>query len=292
LNVYSTVAERQYGVITRAQLRAVDLTDRQIDLRLASGALEIMHPGVYRVAGSYPSARQRAMAACLWCGDDAMLSHFTGAHLFHMPTPGCDITDVTVPPTVRRRHEQIRLHRSATIERHDRFQVDGLPCTSPTRTMVDLAAHLDGEQLEHCFEWSRRHGLTTKTRLERAIDTACGPGRPGTVALRELLRVVEDRPKESRLEVRTAALLRKHSLHPDATQHRVDCYRIDFVWLLTQFALECDGFEWHGNRLAWKRDRKRIARLEGLGWRFVHVTWDDVHDRPAETIARIRNYLA
>ena len=50
---------------------------------------------------------------------------------------------------------------------------------------------------------------------------------------------------------------------------------------------ECDGFESHGNRLAWKRDRRRLAWLEAAGWRIVAVTWDDVTLRPAETIDRL-----
>src|SRR5262249_2246009 len=90
---------------------------------------------------------------------------------------------------------------------------------------------------------------------------------------------------------RTARLLRAHGLRPDATQHRVDRYRLDFVWLAIRMALECDGFEWHDSRLAWKRDRRRIARLEDLGWWIVHITWDDVTPRPDETISRIRRAI-
>ena len=55
--------------------------------------------------------------------------------------------------------------------------------------------------------------------------------------------------------------------------------------------MECDSFEWHGYRLAWKRDRRRVASLEAQGWRIVPVTWDDVADRRAETVARIRTAL-
>jgi very-short-patch-repair endonuclease len=103
------------------------------------------------------------------------------------------------------------------------------------------------------------------------------------------LTVVDGRPKESRLEVRVARLLRKHKIKPEATQYRVGPYRIDFALsIVRKLGLECDGFEWHGNRLAWKRDRRRIAALEAEGWRLVHVTWDDVDDRPVETIERVR----
>ena len=57
-------------------------------------------------------------------------------------------------------------------------------------------------------------------------------------------------------------------------------------------ALECDGFEWHGDRLAWKRDRRRVAFLEARGWRLIHVTWEDVTHHPVETIQRLGVSLA
>ena len=84
MNGWTTVAERQYGVITRAQLRMC-LPDHRIHTLLARGDIERAYTGVFRVAGSYPSARQRAMAAVLWCGDDALLSHSTAAELMRLP---------------------------------------------------------------------------------------------------------------------------------------------------------------------------------------------------------------
>ncbi len=92
---------------------------------------------------------------------------------------------------------------------------------------------------------------------------------------------------EYRLEVKTARLLRTSTLPAPTRQHRVGNYRLDFVWLKWLVAVECDGFETHGYRLAWKRDRRRIAALEQLGWNIVIVTWDDVTQRPAETLDRI-----
>jgi very-short-patch-repair endonuclease len=248
-----------------------------------------MFSGVFRVAGSYPSARQRAMAACLWCGPSALLSHSTGASLLRL-SASSDLLHVSTDEIVRRRHAEVVVHRSTFVSR-DRIVVDGLPCTSGTRTIIDLAASLDGEVLEDTFEKARRLGLTTKTVLERPVNELCGKGRAGSTELHALLRVVASRPKESRLEVKTARLLRAKNIEPDAVQHPVERFRLDFAWPRLMFALECDGFEWHGNRLAWKRDRRRIARLEALGWRLVHVTWDDVAVRPLETIDRVRSAI-
>ena len=287
MNGWRAVAERQYGVVTRHQLRS-ELTDRQIHTLANRRDLERVYPAVFRVAGSYPSARQRAMAALLWCGNDALLSHGTAAELFRLPVARVDTIHVTATRNVRRKAPRIVLHRS---ERLDRFMVDGLACTAPARTIIDLAPALDGEQLEDVFERARRMGLVTVSVFGRRCEELCGPGRPGSSKLRDLLRVVERRPKESRLEVRTARLLRANRIRPEVTQHRVPPYRLDFAWPSIRVAVECDGFEWHGNRLAWKRDRRRNSTLEARGWRMVHLTWDDVTGRPVETVERVRAAL-
>jgi very-short-patch-repair endonuclease len=51
--------------------------------------------------------------------------------------------------------------------------------------------------------------------------------------------------------------------------------------------VECEGFEYHGSRLAWKRDKARTAWLEAQGWRLIFVTWDDVTRFPDRTVQRI-----
>jgi len=288
MNDFFALAARQYGTITRTQLLESGLTERQVEHRLSTATLERVHPGVYRIPGSFPSRRQRAMAAVLWCGPDALLSHATGGALLRLPVNDSVAFHVSVPRTVRRHAPGLVLHRTTVLPRSDRYVVDGLPCTSATRTIIDLATQLEAEELEHVFDSARRMGLTTKSALERRIGDARMPR-----SLRELLAVVDARPKESRLEVRTARLLREHGLNPEATQYVVPPYRIDFVLSVAlQLGLECDGFEWHGNRLAWKRDRRRIAALEAAGWRLLHVTWDDVTLRANETISRIRQSVA
>jgi predicted transcriptional regulator of viral defense system len=261
MNEWSAIAERQYGTVSRSQLRRT-LSDKQIHVLLKRGSLERMYAGVFRVAGSYPSARQRAMAAVLHCGDEALLSHTSAAELLRYPAPHDERFHLAVPPHVKRASNAVVLHRTTSIDQRDRYVVDGLPCTSPTRTIIDLAGQLEGEALEHAFEAARRMGLTTKLAIERRIGADRAPA-----ALRDLLKLVDLRPTESRLEVRTARLLRKHRITPEATQHRVGSYRIDFVLSFAcKLGLECDGFEWHGNHLAWKRDRRRVAALEAAGW--------------------------
>ncbi len=179
---------------------------------------------------------------------------------------------------------------SKELPRIDRVYVDQIPCTNATRNIIDLAADLDGERLETAFESARRMGLTTAPALARRFEALGGRGRPGSTRIKQL-DVAGERPLESRLEVKLARLLRQAG-HIPAVQYKVGAYRLDFAWPLLLLAVECDGFEHHGYRLAWKRDRRRIAGLEAMHWRIIHVTWDDVTQRPAETLARVATALA
>ena len=95
-----------------------------------------------------------------------------------------------------------------------------------------------------------------------------------------------------RLEVKVARLLRTSKLPVPARQFPLGRYRIDFAFEPLRVGVECEGFEYHGNRLQWKRDKRRTSWIEAQGWRLVFVSWDDVTLRPAETLDRIRYALS
>jgi very-short-patch-repair endonuclease len=153
--------------------------------------------------------------------------------------------------------------------------------------LIDLAPQLDDEALEAAFESGRRMGLTTVTLLARRANELCGKGRPGSGRVRRLLSVAEARATESRLEVKFARLVRASALPKPVRQYAVGAYRLDFAWPWLWVAAECDGFERHGTRLAWKRDRARIAAIEHAGWRIVHFTWDDITSAPTRSVERV-----
>lgn len=167
--------------------------------------------------------------------------------------------------------------------------VDGIRCTSATRTIIDCAALLDDEVFEAAFEQARRMGLTSATALARRAEELCGRGRPGSTRIGRLVAVqtAGEKALESRLEVKLARLLRKSRLSSPERQYGVGRFRVDFAWPELRIACECDGFEHHGARLAWKRDRGRLAEIEAGGWRVVHVTWDDVTREPVRTLDRL-----
>ncbi len=290
------LASMQYGVVSRTQALDAGLSTRQIDLRVESGRLAVVHPGVYRTAGAPQTGRQRAMAACLWLGPETLTSFVTGAALLRLD--GCRTPDlhVSVPRDVRRRVAEptITIHRVRLLPRIDRVVVDGIPCTSATRTIIDCAALLDDEALEVAFESARRMGLTSVRALALRAADLCKPGRSGSRAIRELLARQQpgDQALQYRLEVKLARLLRNSGLPSLERQVKIGPYRIDFASRVERVGVECEGFEYHGSRLAWKRDKARTAWLEAQGWRLIFVTWDDVTRRPEQTLERIAIALA
>ena len=59
-----------------------------------------------------------------------------------------------------------------------------------------------------------------------------------------------------------------------------------------QLAIECDSWEFHGDRDAFEADRVRGARLVALGWRVMQITWRQLEQQREHVLNRIREALA
>jgi hypothetical protein len=79
-----TVAMRQHGNITRAQLKSAGITDKGISIRLANGRLHRIHAGIYAVGRPAVTPLERASAAVLAAGEHAALSHGSAMALWRL----------------------------------------------------------------------------------------------------------------------------------------------------------------------------------------------------------------
>jgi very-short-patch-repair endonuclease len=285
----AAIARQQYGVFSRAQAHEAGLSEESMTRRVISGRWEEMFRAVYRLPGTPITGRQRAMAAVLWGGDASAISHTTAGRLLRLDAVRFDGLHLTVPSTLGLQRSNVTVHRHPTLPKPDLVVVDGIRCTSATRTIIDCGALLADEVLESAFEQARRMGLTSVQALARRAGEICGRGRPGSTRVRRLLAAQQPRSRamESRLEVKLARLLRNSSIRAPERQYPVGRFRLDFAWPSMRIGCECDGFEHHGSRLAWKRDRNRLAAIEAAGWRIVHVTWTDVTREPEQTLDRL-----
>ncbi len=261
-------AASQYGVVSRAQAVARGMSESAIDRRLKAGRWVVVFPGVYRVVGAPVTARQRSWQRR--CG--AAVSSRTTPRLACCASKrseaGLHLTVATGGHAI----EDVHAHRTTC-------------CPTSTSGLWTHSVYIGDSDVDRSCSAARRRsarsrvrvgrrmGLTTVTLLARRANELCGKGRPGSGRVRRLLAVAETRATESRLEVKFARLLRASALPKPVRQYPVGAYRLDFAWPWLWVAAECDGFERHGTRLAWKRDRARIAAIEhdGLAHRPLHV---------------------
>ena len=104
-----------------------------------------------------------------------------------------------------------------------------------------------------------------------------------------------DRQAESVLETLLRLVLHGAGLRP-RTQYtirdrRTFVARVDFCWPEQRLVVEADGFAFHSDRAAYRRDRDRHNDLERLGWRVLRFTWEDVHRRPEHVVGLVRECL-
>jgi len=92
------------------------------------------------------------MAAVLACGPGAVLSHRSAARLQELRNWGYTRIEVTVPRRSRRAHEGVRVHCSTTLSEADITEVNGIPVTTVSRTLFDLAEVVTQRQLERAFD--------------------------------------------------------------------------------------------------------------------------------------------
>lgn len=242
-----------------------------------------MFPRTYRIAGTPASAEQRAVAATLWAGPGAVVSHDTAAHLWGLIAAAGKV-HVTAARQLTRPPSGIIVHTSR-LDRRDKGPLRGIPVTSPARTVLDLAATRTEEELFPLVERAVLDGLVTDEHLRDSVVR--NRGRRGAGVLGRVLDLGS--ASTSALERRIAAILARSGLPPHRREYPVGHYRLDFAWPEQRLAVEADGRRWHSSRDDFTRDRAKHNALLADGWRVLRVTWDD---EPGPLVASLSGLLA
>jgi Protein of unknown function (DUF559) len=285
------LARRQHGVVAHRQLIALGLGPDAIQHRIAVGRLNRIHLGVYAVGHTAPSREGRWMAAVLACGRGAALSHHSAAALWGIRESGRARVDVTVPARGRRPRRGIHLHCPRRIEPRDATARNGIPVTTPARTLFDLAAILSSTQLHRAFEAAERLELLNLAAIEDAL--ARSRGRRGLRALKAVAEAYTPAPDvRSEAECLLVDLCRRSGLPLPATNVLVEGLLVDAFWPRHGLIVEVDGYEFHHTRQAFERDRERDAVLTLGGYRVIRVTCRRLLRKPAAVADTIRSLLA
>lgn len=178
-----------------------------------------------------------------------------------------------------RKHRHIQTHRTL-LDPFDALLRDNLRLTTPSRTIVDLAATLEGRALREAVERAQDLRRFDPTDIEDTL--ARTPRRPGTRRLHDLLTLLapdEDNAR-SHLERLFLALTRKAKLPKPNINDQIAGRRRDFVWPDHRLVVETDGYRYHASRAAKRRDHRRDRQLTALGWRPIRFTYEEVAFEP------------
>ena len=290
------LSERQHGAFSRTQAIEAGLHPSTIERRVRTGEWVAVDHGVYRVAGTPASWRQRIMAACL--AGPAVASHRSAAALWSFVGCEQDIVEVTALRHRRRHSADVVWHESHHLDPVDVSELEGIPVTRPLRTVLDLGVVVGTDRLEELVDDGLRRGWFSTTAVWQRWERLGGALRPGGRVVRAVLerKASGERPVGSILETRFRQVLRRAGLPDPVAQFEVHdgeelVARVDFAYPEFGVVIEVDGEERHTGRSPRKRDARRDRRLMALGFRPLRFDWDDVHRHPHGVARDVRAVL-
>lgn len=188
--------------------------------------------------------------------------------------------EVTAPSWVRAHRPGVRTHESCALPDGDRTTVRGVPATTVTRTLIDLAAVAHPTKVGVALDDARRRRLTTLHAVERRLRELAAPGRPGIRAMRQLVGERQGALRgTTSFEDLVLGIVADFGLPEPVPQWRVvdgDLVAyLDFAYPEQMIAIEADSEAYHLDLHQFRYDRTRQNRLSLLGWRFLRFT--DTH---------------
>ena len=276
--------------MAREQLAALGLGRGAIQHRVGRGLLHGVHRGVYAVGHRLLSRDGHRMAAVLAAGPGAVLSHRSAAALWAIRDTSRAGIEITAAHKCRR--PGIDAHRGAvppdevTVRR-------GIPVTTVSRTLLDLAAVVSEQQFEHALNEAEIGRLTSPLSLDALI--ARYPRRNGTAAIKRALekqRQIGEAVTKSAMERRFLELVDANGLQRPKTNEPLGPYNPDAVWRDQRLVVELDSYDIHTTRRAFESDRARDRALTTAGYRVIRISWRQLTREPATIVHQLRTLLA
>lgn len=213
------------------------------------------------------------MAAVLACGDGAALSHRSAAAFWGMlPRSGPAVgaggrIDVLVPYSAGgRRRTGVRIHRSRSLLPGHVVRRDGIPVTSPARTIDDLRRSASPSEMRSMARKAEVLGLRT-----------------------ELAPRAE--PTRSELEDLFLAFCGRYDFPAPEVNRMVGDLEVDFTWPDLRVAVETDSYTFHRGAQAYENDHERDLDLRAAGYDVVRLTWWQLTSKPERCAVAVEDAL-
>lgn len=285
----AALAARQYGVVTRAQLNRLGYSDDAIDRAVATGRLHAWHRSVLAVGHQGPSPHGLCMAAALFRGRGALISHQSAVWLWGFERK----LEIPVHVSVRRRgHAQdaIGLHHHPALRDDDIAETERLPVTGVARTLLDYASEAKPSRLGRAIDRADRLAILDLAAVDLIAEEVRGH-RGRTPLLKAMTIYREQGFTRSGGERRMLAALADGGVRRPAVNNFIAGYELDFYWEEERFAVELDSWERHRGRWSFEEDRKRQEELAIAGIETIRITGTRLRREPRRVAMRIAAHL-
>jgi very-short-patch-repair endonuclease len=280
------LAKRQFGRLAWWQLIELGISRTAINRWIEDGYLHRTLPTVYAVGHHAPSVEADLMAAVLYAGPGAALSHATAAWWLSLLDDKPPTIQVSTPRQCRslkgvrvypRRNRDRRLHR-------------GLPVTTYPHTFIDLAATAPLRTLRKALANADYQNVLDLA----AIDQAISRGTRGGTKLRAALK--QHQPKlawtKSELEIMLVEICERERIPLPQINAKVDGWELDAYWPEAKLAVELDGYGNHHTRGQLKRDRRKEMALRALQLTPIRYSGDQLKYERKQVVAELRDATA
>ena len=288
-------AAEHHAVFRGTHARLCGLTDRQISGRIALGLWLRVYEDSYVAAGAPLTWKGALLAACWAGGFRAAASHRSAAALWGLAGGRRSIVEITCPRWRRAKQQQLVVHETKALEGIDIAQVEGIPVTTPERTLLDLGAVCHESVVEMALDGAEHRGLVTRESVEATLDRLGKRGRNGAGTLRRLLDAHDSdrRTPESEMETMLIQCLRRNGWPEPVPQYEIRnggvfVARVDAAYPQWRVAVEYQSDEHHSGRRASERDNDRRLRIIAAGWVPVEATLPDVRNGGGRLCAALR----
>lgn len=167
-------AEGQAGYFTTDQANDAGFSRALLSYHAQAGLFERVCAGVYRLKRFPASPYEDLFLAWLRVGKQAVISHDSALALYDLSDLLPNEIHLTVLRTASRRHPGLHLHTNQ-LKPADVTNYAGLPVTTVTRTIADVAASGLGEELVwQAVQEALRRGLTTIDQLRTTARSRGG----------------------------------------------------------------------------------------------------------------------
>jgi very-short-patch-repair endonuclease len=245
--------------------------------------------GTYVLGQREPDLLDRIRAALAVCDPQCVVGFHTAAALLGFGVEEDASIHVVVPqgcpfPT----HKGIRVHQSTVPVAPVVWQ--GIPCTPPARTAIDLARVLGRASAVAVLDAALASGGCGVDELFAEVTRH--RGHKGIRRVRDLVGIADPRPhcrQEShlRLVLYDAGLCGFEPQVPVCDGYGFTRYYLDLADRHHRVAAEYDGSS-HLGRESLRNDRERHNWLDQQGWRMRYFTDRDLYRRPEWIVRTIR----